>query len=181
MINLIPPSAQVQVTKEYWIRVVSVWLFLVGTAIFLVTILNIPSYVLVHNQLDTYLLEFTNAATNKDSFTAAEASIVRTNTIAMLLAKPQDGISFTEVVSELEKSKSTGIIIFDFAITKVKDVIATITITGQADSRESLSLFRDTLDANPSFGKVTLPLSSLAKDKEIPFTITITPDNQKAP
>ncbi len=181
MINLIPPTAQAQVTKEYWIRVISVWLFLVGTAIFLVTILNMPSYVLVHTQLDTYLLEFTNATINKESFTAAEAAIVRTNTIATLLVKPQGGMSFTEVVSQLEKSKSTGIIIFDFAITKAKDVIATITITGQADSREALSTFRDTLDANPSFGKVTLPLSSLAKDKEIPFTITIAPDNQKTP
>ena len=181
MINLIPPTAQAQVVTEYWLRVISVWLFLLGTVILVIAILNVPAYVLVHNQLDTYLQEFTNATTNKESFTAAELSITRTNTIATLLAKPAPAISFTKLVSELEKSKSPGIIIFDFSLIKVKDAIDTITVTGQADSRATLSTFRDTLDMNPLFGKVTLPLSSLAKDKEIPFTITIAPDNQKTP
>ena len=50
----------------------------------------------------------------------------------------------------------------------------TITLVGQAESRESLLFFRDVIESNPEFGRVVLPLNTLSLSTEITFTISFT-------
>lgn len=177
MINLIPPSAQKQVTREYWVRVASVWLFLLGTALLIVSILNAPVYVLVRSQLGTYLQEFTLANNQSETYKSSEATIVKSNSIAQLLTKSEQITPFSEIIDELETQATAGggVSITSFNLSRKDGIIAPMTITGVADSRLQLSEFRDALEKNPRFESATLPLSSFAKDKEIPFSVTLTP------
>jgi hypothetical protein len=46
---------------------------------------------------------------------------------------------------------------------------------GTADTRAHLSAFKNALEAHTLFKVASLPLSNLAKDKDIDFSITITP------
>jgi hypothetical protein len=179
MINLIPPSAQKQVKHEYWIRVITLWMFMGGTACVVCAIFLIPAHVLVHNQLDSFSEQFGNATTNSESRKVSENSITEVNAISALLTKSENTVNFSNVISEIEKNKSVDIVLLDFTLTRARDVLTSVMISGSASSRATLSAFRDTLDANTLFGKVDLPLASLAKDKDIPFTITITPDKEK--
>jgi hypothetical protein len=177
MINLIPPTAQKQVTREYKIRVVSVWLFLLGFACLVVAIFNIPVYVLVQSQLSTYLQEFTLASNQSDSFKSSEATITKANAIATLLTKAEQSTTFSDVINELEKQASAGggVTITSFNFLLKDGVLTPVVISGTADSRLLLSEFRDALAKNPRFENATLPLSSLAKDRDVPFSITLTP------
>ena len=180
MINLIPPSAQKQVKHEYWIRVVILWMFLAGTSFLVFFIFLIPSYVLVHNQLDSFSEKFIHADTNNQSLKISEHSIAEVNAISVLLASSENTKTFSSVLDEIEKITGDDIILLDFAVMRIGDSFSSIVISGTAPSRASLSSFRDDLDAQPLFEKVELPLASLAKDKDIPFTITITPLKTKS-
>ena len=179
MINLIPPDAQKQVKHEYWIRVVTIWMFLVGVSSLLCIFFLVPAYVLVHNQLESFSSQFKEADTNSESLKSSEAAIVHANAISALLTQSENTTNFSTVLVQIEKVKTADMLLFDFNIIRTGDVLTSIIISGTAPSRAALSSFRDALDANPLFGKVELPLSSLAKDKNIPFTITITPDKAK--
>jgi hypothetical protein len=183
MINLIPPTAQKQVTREYWVRVVSVWLFLVGTAFLIVALLNAPVYVLVQSQLDTFLQEFNLASNQSETFKNSEASIGQVNTIAQLLTKKENVAPFSTIIAELENQAKAegGILITNLSLSRKDDTLAPVAISGVASSRLSLSTFREALEKNERFESATLPLSSFAKDKDIPFSITLTPSKVVKP
>lgn len=175
MINLIPPSAQSQVKKEYWIRVISVWLLLIGTAFFIVAILNAPVYVLIRSQLQSFLQEYNQANDESESFATSEATINKANEINTVLASSQSVTSFSTIIEELEKLTGPAVRITNFSLSRQEDAIATIVINGSADSRLSLSEFKDAIEESPLFETATLPLSNFAKDRDVPFSIDIVP------
>lgn len=176
MINLIPASAQNEVKREYWVRVVSVWMFLAGTAFFIAAILHTPVYVLVQSQLDSFLVEFNQASDESQSFGESEALIENTNKVSALLAASGEAISFSSIIAELDNLTGNTVSIQNFSISRNTGVLNPIVIKGNADSRLTLSNFRDAIEASPLFLSADLPLANLAKDKDIPFTITITPN-----
>ena len=177
MINLIPPSAQKQVTTEYWVRVASVWLFLLGTAFLIVAILNVPVYVLVQSQLGTFLQEFNLANNQSETYKSSEATIVKVNAIASLLTKTNKVTLFSEVIGELENQANSvgGITITNVSLSRKEGLLAPVIVSGIATSRLLLSQYRDVLSKNPRFETATLPLSSFAKESDIPFSITLPP------
>jgi hypothetical protein len=176
MINLIPFDAQKQVVREYWVRVVSVGMFLLGSGFLIVALLNAPVYVLVRSQLSSYLSEYNEASNQSDSFKAAQAQISQTNDMALLLSKSSASTPFSSVMSKLESLTGNEITIDSYKFTRKNALIDSIEITGMARSRVALSKFKDDLQNDKEFQKVDLPLSNLAKDKDIPFTIMITPN-----
>lgn len=179
MINLIPPSAQSQVKREYWIRVISVWLFLLGFACITVATLNVPVYVLLKNQLGSLENEYAKTSTANQSFKESEQAMVSANAISKLLTSANETTPFMEVINELRTLAGAGVAIEDFNLIRTEGVISSITITGEADSRLLLSEFQQKLEKNPTFANAKLPLSNLAKDKDIPFTITIVRESAK--
>lgn len=179
MINLIPPSAQDQVRKEYWIRVISVWAVLLGSACVVVAIFNAPAYVLVSSQLSSYLQEYNQAALENESFKESERAVVRSNEIAALLARSDESLQFSEVMSHLESLTGSAVEITEFDFTRSGDTIQSIAISGEAESRLALSMFHEAIESDSLFQSASLPLSNLAKDKDIPFTITIVPRNNE--
>jgi p-aminobenzoyl-glutamate transporter AbgT len=84
MINLIPPDAQKEVRREYWIRVVSVWLVLVGVAFVALTIVQVPIYILLKNQLAAYQSDFASASDRQEQFSEAKTALERANAVATL-------------------------------------------------------------------------------------------------
>ncbi len=54
------------------------------------------------------------------------------------------------------------------------DALAKMTVTGVADSRESLRAYEQMLADQPFIDTTELPISAYAKEREIPFTITLT-------
>lgn len=173
MINLIPQNAQKQVTREYWVRVISVWMFLFGSGFLIVALLNAPVYVLVRSQLKSYQNEFAQASDETDSYNAAEKTITQANNISALLGRSVAQAQFSDVISQLEAIKGPDISIETFDMTRKNGAIDSIVITGVAASRVALSSFKDTLQHTDAFKSADLPLSNLAKDRDIPFSITI--------
>ena len=175
MINLIPPDAQKQVQREYWIRVVSVWFFLLGTAFVLVALFYVPTYLLLQLQLTGYAAEYADVTSQTGEFKDAEVAIKHANEIAILLTNEKKEVLFSTIISEIEKITTEGITINSFALSRKGVDLNTIAVTGIAKTRANLSNFQSAIENNILFKSASLPLSNLTKDKDIPFSITITP------
>ena len=53
---------------------------------------------------------------------------------------------------------------------------STLAISGQAQNRQALATFRTAIEAHPYFYSADLPISSLIKDRDLLFTMTIITD-----
>jgi len=175
MINLIPPHARRRVGQEYWLRTVTVWLFLLSIAFVCIAILFIPTYILVQNQLSVYSVAFQSAAADNEQFSESKTAITNANVTARLLAA-EDAEQFSKIVRDIDQTVSAAIVLTNIALDRKEGEIAPIRVAGVATDRVSLAAFRDALEAQEQFAAADLPLSSLAKDADIPFTITITPE-----
>jgi hypothetical protein len=175
MINLIPPEALKDVKKEYWIRVFSVWALLVGSAFFIVAVFHIPVYQLLRAQKESYQEAYANATVQTGEFKAAEESIKNANAVAKLLAQKDEQIAFSTVLKTIDSLVQNGVTIENYSFTRKGEGLGPVVVSGIAEGRTSLTNFKNAIEKDPLFKVASIPLSDLAKDKDIPFTITIAP------
>lgn len=172
MINLIPPTAQKEVKREYWIRVASVWLLLFGVACAVGVVLYIPTYVLIQSQLVSYTQEFEQINTENAAFRDARNALAESNAIAMTLGRTSMLPSFTEIIGELERNVGAGINLSEYQFSTAEGLLTNIEISGTAVTRSDLTAFAQSLSDDVRFSKVDLPLSHLAHDRNISFSLT---------
>ena len=175
MINLIPPVARKKVKREYWIRVVSVWMILVASALVMISLLKLPVYVLVNKQLDAFSSSYESAAENDQQFKLSEELIKDANDISTILSGDEDVYLFSDVITRIGELAGEGIGVNQFTLTREEGQVNLVIITGEADTRQRLADFKNDLEADSLFESAALPLSNLAKDVDIPFKIEIAP------
>jgi len=181
MANLIPPQAKRNIMIEYWVRVVSVWLGLLGTAALTIAALNVPVYILIQNQLQTYNSVYEEASAQKTSFEKIEADIVLANNTAVLLATARNVHPLVMFIEEIERIASEAVDINNFILKRKGNTLESIQVSGVATNRETLLRFSDDMEAHDAFLSAEIPLSNLAKDSNIPFTVNVIVDQTKTP
>lgn len=150
-------------------------MILIASAFIMISILNVPAYVLVKNQLDAFSADYELASTETLMFKQSEQVIKDANEMGKLLQSQQKSVLFSELMTKIQLLASDSVVLSSFSLRREAGVVTQITITGQASSRVTLSNFRDALEQDAYFESAELPLSNLAKDKDIPFSIDIVP------
>jgi len=176
MINLIPPVARKKVKREYWVRAVSVWMLLISIALVIVTLFNIPVYVLISGQLNAYASPYELATTEDGQFKQSEEEIKTANEFAKILNENTESVAFSDIIARLDELGGAGISVASVNLSRTKDSIDDITVTGQASTRVALANYKERIEAHEFFDTAELPLSNLAKDVDIPFSIKIKPN-----
>ena len=174
MINLIPPAARKSVVREYWLRVISVWLFLLGTGCLIVSVLLLPTYMLVRGQTVTLGGQALATADKTASYDASIAALVKASTQAAFLKAGASTTPFSGYLKIIESLSTTGISVNSVSYTHVSATVDKMTISGVAQTREGLAMFRDALEASPEFVSVVLPIASLAKATDVLFSMDMT-------
>lgn len=177
MINLIPTEEQKKITKIFYLKLIVVFFLLLAFSMFVASVSLIPSYFL---------------ALNKERIAESKLEIQKSETIPQLdtdtvaLIKEIDGKMKTiensiknkflvseEIINQIIASKMADIkitrISFDGNVATDKKV----SIYGTAPSRERLLLFRRSLEENPKFTKVDLPVSNFIKGENIEFYLSL--------
>jgi hypothetical protein len=173
MINLIPATARRLIIREYWVRAVAVWLFLVGTGCLIVASLFLPTYVLVANQVSVLEAQVEqNSAESATYDSNASVLVTAMNQAAFLLASTT-ATPFSTYKSQIQVHAGAAVDIRSFQFARLGTTTA-ITIAGRAANRQVLAAFRDTLEADPLLVGAVLPIASLIKDRDIDFTMTLT-------
>jgi hypothetical protein len=99
------------------------------------------------------------------------------NTKLGIISGSQDYPKFIPVVDEILSKKSNNMRISGIYYSVNSATTGVLTLEGIGDTRESLVTFSESLKTVPYFKKVDLPISNLAKDKNIEFTISINVEN----
>lgn len=173
MINLIPPQAKKRIQLEYWLRVFSVWATLWSGALIIGIAILIPSYVLIVSQVKVYSESAAAASQKILNFENVSKELGRSSqqagTLLMGLKQPL----LTEYTSTFKSLEEPGIAISKITMTRVDTGLSAAQISGEAESRQALADFRDRLRAQPDVSAVDLPISNLAKDKDIQFSLSV--------
>jgi Tfp pilus assembly protein PilN len=173
MINLIPPVARKNLVREYWARVITVWMFLAGTASLIILLLLLPTYVLIGVQISALKQIVASSSEKSSSYDLSAAALLEANRQAQLLVGTPELTPFSAYSSQLESLASGGVVLKEERFSRKGDG-GTIQISGVASTRQSLADFRDSIEADDNFTNVDLPISSLIKDRDLLFSMQIT-------
>jgi len=174
MINLVPGVVRKAIIKEYWVRVGSVFLAMFAVAALLCGVFALPVYVLINSQVDAFAASASEAAKRVADFNISTEVLTKANTQAQKLIEQKNVVNFSTVYTQIEKGTGAGTVIRGYEFTRKDNDIGTIVVMGRSDTRQALADFHATLKQQSWVEKVDLPISNLAKEKDIDFTMTIT-------
>ncbi len=174
MINLIPSSAKRSIAFEYWIRVASVGILIICGILITSTILLLPVYVRIHSHIKAYAAVAGQEMEKANEYSLSSATLIQTSVQARLLLSLKNEQSFSSIVDLLKNLENSSITINSFNLSKKDDALQPIEITGKALTRQALADFREVLLVHEAIESVFLPISNLAQDRDITFTVSIT-------
>jgi Tfp pilus assembly protein PilN len=150
-----------------------VWLTLGGVGALLATSFFLPLYVRVESELSLLEEEINRNAAAVATFDTSASALETAMRQATLLVNFASTTPLTAYDARIMQLASDRITIGSIEYIRNADTVA-IAISGVARSRADLARFRDELEGDPLFKAVVLPISSLIKDRELDFTMTVT-------
>ena len=176
MYKLLPPEQKEVVEREYHARRAIVILIALIAVIVVGMVGLFPSYLLSTSRHEE-VLERTRLAGDL-SPAAAEAEItqwleslnLRLQTFSDLREPARPSLSVEAVL----ESREAGVRLTSFDWKKQGGAI-TLLVSGIARDRQSLLSFEESLESSGRFASVELPVSNLAKERDIDFQIKLAP------
>ncbi|MCB9814467.1 hypothetical protein H6784_03555 [Candidatus Nomurabacteria bacterium] len=173
MINLIPPSAKKSIKIEYWVRVLSVWLLIWSLVLVASVGILWPTYTLINSQVGIYEQSANDVSKQVSDYKVISKELIRSSQQAKLIINESNKNTFSEYISLFESLQSEGIELSKIELSVKEGEFAPVNIIGTASDRRTLAGYRDRLLESDKIDTVDLPISNLAQDKEIKFSITV--------
>jgi hypothetical protein len=174
MINLIPPEGQKVLKREYIFRVGGTIAGLFGVVCLLLSVALVPTYVLIGAQIKGSLAEVEKEGGENEAFVKADEEVKETKALIRQLKTFAPTLSMSDVVEEITHVAPGGILFRTFLVEDKAGKILNIQAQGTASTREVLAQLKSALEASPLFEEAEVPIADLARDVNLPFTITIT-------
>jgi len=175
--NLVPTERSRAFRQEYFRRLATVALVMLTVLIGIHAVLLAPSYIYFKEQVAA---KRTQLALLEGSLTSAEEQEVGArlksleddrNHLNRLASYP----AFSTLMRALLEVPRSGIVLTNFSFAPGQgDAEARVMLSGVAETRTALREYNLALSSLPFVSKVDLPISTYAKETELPFTITIT-------
>jgi hypothetical protein len=177
MINLLPTIAKKRLLGNYWSRVVVTWMVVWSIALIISMVLILPTSVLIGSQILKDDESMQQVEENVLGFEAVAAEITRANLLAVFISNESRTIKMSEYINFFRSVEREGVYLNGIDLTREGLEVKRAIVSGVAENRQALSSLRDTLLASEYVEEVDLPISNLAQDKDIPFSldISITP------
>jgi len=171
MINLIPPSAKKRVVIEYWVRTISLWGFLGGSALLLMSTLFVPLNIYVTNQESYLATVLESNKIEQNNHQQNSAVLVQANKQAKFLLEDHREYALHVLLPILQGIADGKVLLKSVSLNQAKTPV--LMLGGTAITRQSLVDFRDELEGQSDFLIVDLPISNLIADSDVNFTIRI--------
>ena len=174
IINVLPEAEKKSLRREYWMRLASLSLSFVALCSLIAIMLILPSYLFSISKLNTVTsrLEAFNTA-NPDIANKNINTIEDINSkLAILSVKDPSPVVSDILLRDLDLALPPGIKLLHIIYNEDK-LNKTISIQGTASDRTTLHDFKTSLDTNPDFKSVDLPISDFIGRSNIDFTISI--------
>lgn len=176
LLNLLPSDRARRAKREYFIRLGVVSLFALTGVVIASGALLVPTYLYVNQQ--TTMSEQRIAALDMElgATQGKETSqrLATLSTTAGYLARLATTTTATAALRGVLAAPHGGIILSGFTYSPPAGTAkGKMTLKGVAATRESLRAYNDALTALPFVSLVDLPISAYAKERDIPFVITL--------
>lgn len=182
MFKLLTEEGRQKVAHEYVMRRTIVMLF----ALILVAVVGIigllPSYAL-SNARQNEVLErrrMMDRFGERGDEAELQAWLVEINRKLQILSPKLDSEQPSDFIEKIIDQRTAGLRITDFSFVRAKDKI-TFSASGVALNRQTLIVFENRINSSGYFSEVTLPISNLAKDRNIDFQIKFSPASSILP
>lgn len=173
MINLIPQAAKANLRKEYIVRALSVWALLISLALFASGVLLLPTYVLYTKQIHTATAASESLKEKDASFKTIESTLTEANAFATQLSKSLDSVKASDILTHIEDALPSEVVLEGLNVVQEKNTLR-IEARGTARTREALRHFTDALKRDAFFADAQVPISDLAQDTNLSFTVSLT-------
>lgn len=186
MINLLSAYEKNAVRKEYHLRVFTVCTAALSLVLTVLVVSFLPTYLFILSRYQSFLLESQSDETQSRVLQVREKEtlIKETNKKIDSLQNSAAFLSVKNVFSEILQNKTPGLAITGFSYDsgavvsrKGKEEAASsprLNIVGKSSDRAVLLAFKDALAQKKEFKTVDLPISSLVKDTDLDFSISVT-------
>ena len=176
MFNLLPEIIKKEIKIDYRIR----WLFVILLAVLFLQISFLiflsPSWVnsfFREKELVSQLNEINKSSSYQDANTTSSI-IESTNVKLKIINTDMEYPKVVPLIGSILSNKIPGISINELSYKFSKATVATITVSGVSKSRELLIAYVNSLEKSGVFSVVDLPISNLAKDMDIDFSMNLT-------
>jgi len=174
MFTFLPEQYKKDAVREYHFRLAAVYLFLLCIFLLLGAALALPTFALIKAEKNALTEERTTLIKNlKENPEVLEKEVGVINEKTDLLTQSLASKSMLSVIDRILSQTTNGIFIQTFSLKRGGDN-GSISLGGMASSRDALVAFSKKLQSEPSFSHTELPVGSFAKNRNIPFTISIT-------
>jgi len=173
MLKLLPKNQLAKVKREYHLRIATTALFFAFLAIILATAFLMPSYILsVYRvvEIKTDLVTVRNKII-EDNKSNLGPQVKNAKSQLDALDTFTSDVYWYGLLSRLIGSRSAGISINRIAFTRAGEGEGSISFGGVAKTRGALTTLVKNLERQTVFSKINLPVSNLAKSKDIDFSL----------
>lgn len=174
MINLIPPAGYKVLKREYLLRVSASFFFLMAVILFILAVSLAPTYILTSAQIADYKVRINNVEDDALVFGEAERQATEAHTVLTQLQTNGNSVLTSDILHEIESVAPTGISFKTFSLsTAGQNATQTVQVQGIAPTRAALIQFKNAIENTTLFEKAEVPIADLARDADLPFSITI--------
>lgn len=174
MVNVLPENLKKEIKSEYRLRFLIICIFTVICLEIIFFLSLIPSLINSSFKEKELIGQINNVndLSYNDSDTISSV-IENTNIRLKIINSTVSYPEFIPILKNIITSKISGVKINEIFYTADNATSSTVSISGIANSRESLISFENILIKNGMFKSVDFPISNLAKDKNINFSMSM--------
>ncbi|PIP86648.1 hypothetical protein COV42_00155 [Candidatus Campbellbacteria bacterium CG11_big_fil_rev_8_21_14_0_20_44_21] len=174
MPNLLPQNNKKKIREEYLLRLLALVLVFSFITFLLASVFFLPSYFLSKNKagLASEKISFLKSYVEKTQKSGLSEDVISTNLKIKTLSFPEK-IKFHLSIRSILDKKAAPIRITSLVLRSINDEKKSLFVGGIASDRDSLIDFTESLKTINDFSAVNLPVSNLAKNKDIDFNIEL--------
>lgn len=172
MINLLPVERKKEFYKEYKLRLVVVFLIFLFSTVVIASVLLLPLYLSLNSTERSLEIQLSSEEGKGGKEYSEYREEIKTTNERLALLNQENTRSVYDLLNQVVQERGTTKI-QTIAYEKSTDDLGRVFVTGIAENRNTLREFVDDL-RRAGFSEVNLPISSLIKDVEIPFSVEIT-------
>ena len=173
--TLLPNKEMKSLKREYKTRVFIILSLFLSSGLIIGIIALTPAFIMSYVQEKEALtnIQAVQKEKEKRGIDAILAELTAASGIIERLQKSEGSINFSEMVSGIMVHRSGQIYLTSFKFEKpvTGSSTAEVIVQGKASNRDSLINFKKNLESDARISSIELPVSDLAKSKDISFAI----------
>lgn len=181
--NLLPETEKNLIKKGLRARSLVVVSGLVSAGMLIGLVMLLPAFFLTRVQLATTVFDGNNSKSENADSTKAFLSLPNEVEAKIEFLEESSGkVGATNAISKVVENLPSGLIFESITFRRQAEKSkkgVNINVSGVAKTREALVSFREALIRSEYFESVDMPVGSLTKEKDLPFSISVTIRDEK--